>query len=76
MRQWDKGEDFASTNTAESFFAVLKRGHYGIFPQISKRHSPRYIDGFAFRWNGRKLTDGERMMLAINGIEGKRLRHS
>ncbi len=62
-----------NTNTAESFFALLKRGHYGIFHQISKKHLHRYCDEFGFRWDHRKVSDGERMVAAIEGAEGKRL---
>jgi hypothetical protein len=61
------------TNTAESFFALLKRGHYCIFHKLSKKHLHRYCTEFGFRWDGRKLSDGERMVAAINGVEGKRL---
>jgi transposase-like protein len=61
------------TNTAESFFALLKRGHYGIFHSLSKQHLHRYCEEFSFRWNYRKVTDGERMVAAIKGAEGKRL---
>jgi transposase-like protein len=61
------------TNTAESFFSLLKRGHYGIFHQISKKHLHRYCTEFGFRWDHRKITDGERMVVAIKGAEGKRL---
>jgi len=61
------------TNTAESFFAILKRGHYGIFHSLSKQHLFRYCNEFAFRWNHRKVSDGERMIAAIVGAEGKRL---
>jgi hypothetical protein len=60
-------------NTAESFFALIKRGHYGIFHQLSKKHLHRYIEEFKFRWNLRKVTDGERMIEAIFGTIGKRL---
>ena len=60
-------------NTAESFFALLKRGHYGIFHQLSKKHLHRYCTEFGFRWDFRKVTDGERMVAAIEGAEGKRL---
>jgi transposase-like protein len=63
----------AHTNTAESFFSLLKRGHYGVFHQISKKHLHRYCTEFGFRWNHRKVTDGERMVSAIKGAEGKRL---
>jgi transposase-like protein len=62
-----------NTNTAESFFALLKRGHYGIFHQISKKHLHRYCTEFGFRWNHRKVTDGERMVAAIVNAKGKRL---
>jgi transposase-like protein len=63
----------AHTNTAESFFALLKRGHYGIFHQLSKKHLHRYCTEFGFRWDRRKITDGERMVDVIRGSEGKRL---
>jgi transposase-like protein len=62
-----------NTNTAESFFALLKRGHYGIFHSFSREHTHRYCDEFAFRWDRRKVSDGERMVSAIKGAEGKRL---
>jgi len=65
--------DSVNTNTAESFFALLKRGHYGIFHWFSREHTHRYCDEFGFRWNKRKASDGERMVAAIKGAEGKRL---
>jgi transposase-like protein len=61
------------TNTAESFFALLKRGHYGIFHWFSRKHTHRYCDEFGFRWDRRNVSDGERMVSAIKGGEGKRL---
>jgi transposase-like protein len=63
----------AHVNTCESFFALLKRGHYGTFHQLSKTHLHRYVDEFEFRWNHRKVSDGARMLAAISGVEGKRL---
>ena len=65
--------DGEHVNTAESFNALLKRGHYGIFHQLSKKHLHRYCSEFEFRWNHRKITDGERMVEAIKGVKGKRL---
>jgi len=64
-----------NTNTAESFFALLKRGHYGIFHSFSRKHTHRYCDEFGFRWDRRKVSDGERMVAAIKAAEGKRLRY-
>jgi transposase-like protein len=62
-----------STNTVESYFALLKRGIHGAFHHVSKNHLHRYCDEFSFRWNYRKVTDGERTVEAIKGSEGKRL---
>lgn len=63
----------ASTNTAESYFALLKRGVHGAFHHVSKNHLHRYCDEFSFRWNHRKTDDGERTAAAIRGSDGKRL---
>jgi hypothetical protein len=65
----------AHNNTAESFFALLKRGHYGIFHQLSKQHLGRYCDEFAFRWKHRKTSDGHRMVALIEAAEGRRLKY-
>ena len=62
-----------NTNSAESFFALLKRGVHGTFHHISKTHLHRYCDEFSFRWDERKITDGERAVEAIKGANGKRL---
>jgi transposase-like protein len=61
------------TNTAESAFSLLKRGIIGIFHAVSKEHLHRYVSEFDFRWNTRKMNDGERVANAIHGAEGKRL---
>jgi hypothetical protein len=62
-----------TTNTAESFFALLKRGHYGVYHSMSKQHLHRYCDEFAFRWTHRKVNDAARTEAAIEAAEGKRL---
>ncbi len=63
----------ACTNTAESFFSLIKRGVYGSFHHVSREHLHRYAHEFEFRWNNRKITDGQRMEVAIEQVEGKRL---
>ena len=65
----------ASTNTVESFFALLKRGVVGTFHHVSERHLPRYLAEFDFRYGTRKTTDGERMRALLSQIEGKRLKY-
>jgi len=62
-----------NTNTAESWFALLKRGHYGVYHQMSRKHLGRYCDEFGFRWDHRRVSDSECTEAAIAGAEGKRL---
>jgi hypothetical protein len=69
-------DGLAHTNTAEVFFAILKRGVMGSFHSISEQHLQRYCDEFAFRWNHRSalgIEDTERAAAAIKGAAGKRL---
>ena len=63
----------ASTNTAESFFSLLKRAIIGAWHHISREHLSRYANEFAFRWNTRHDTDGQRLQTFGRCIEGKRL---
>lgn len=63
----------ASTNHCESFFSLLKRGVYGSWHHVSKEHLPKYANEFAFRWNQRRTTDGQRMKNFVPMVEGKRL---
>jgi len=66
----------AHIQSAESFFAIMKRGVMGSFHCISEQHLQRYVDEFAFRWNTRSalgVEDTERASRAIKGAEGKRL---
>ena len=63
----------ASTNTAESFFSLLKRAIVGAWHHISREHLPRYANEFTFRWNTRHDTDSQRVKTFARWIEGKRL---
>ena len=61
------------SNTAESYFALLKRGVHGSFHHVSAKLLPRYCDEFSFRWGHRKASDAERTLAALKQTEGKRL---
>lgn len=62
-----------STNEAEAFFALFKRGITCSFHSISKAHLHRYCNEFSFRWNELKSTDADRTAKALKLIGGGRL---
>jgi transposase-like protein len=62
--------------SAEAFFAILKRGVMGSFHSVSEQHLQRYVHEFAFRWNTRSalgIEDAERARLMVKAAVGKRL---
>ena len=64
---------FWHTNTVESYFAILKRGIFGMYHHVSPKHLKRYVGEFDFRYNARGISDAARANRALRGIEGKRL---
>lgn len=65
-----------TTNTVESYFAILKRGLVGTFHHVGEQHLLRYVKEFDFRYNHRAalgVSDVERADYALKGISGKRL---
>jgi transposase-like protein len=64
---------FHHTNTVESHFALLKRGIFGTFHNISEAHLSRYLAEFDFRANTRDMSDGERAAALLAAGKGKRL---
>ena len=61
------------TNGLENFWSLLKRGISGTYISVEPFHLFRYLDEQVYRYNNRKMTDGERFDLAVQGIVGKRL---
>ena len=72
-KEYSRGD--VTTNTVEGFFGLLKRGINGTYHQVSKKHLHRYVAEFEFRYNARKVTDGQRTDAMIAGFEGKRLKY-
>jgi len=64
---------FVHVNTAESRFSLMKRAVFGTHHSVSEAHLSRYLAEWDFKFNTRKITDGERAALIAKGIEGKRL---
>jgi len=70
-KEYARGD--VNTNTAESSFAIVKRGIIGTYHNVSREYLHRYLWQFDFVWNSRKLNDGERTVLAVKSAEDKRL---
>jgi hypothetical protein len=62
-----------TTNTVESYFAIIKRGIDGIYHHVGKAYLDQYLREFDFRYNVRDLNDADRFRLAVKKTEGKRL---
>lgn len=63
------------TNTIDGVFSLIKRGVMGTFHSVSRKHLPNYLNEFEFRWNTRKLDDGQGVARAIRQVERKRLEY-
>lgn len=61
------------TNGIESFWALLKRGYYGIFHHITWKHLHRYLAEFETRWNMGDINGSDRLDLLLGSVSGCRL---
>jgi hypothetical protein len=62
-----------TTNTVEGYFAIIKRGNYGVYHHWDAKYMDQYLREFDFRYNVRKLNDQDRSLLAIQKTRGRRL---
>ena len=58
------------TNTIEGFWALLKRGMFGSFHSVSRKHLQRYVDEFCYRYNLRQSDPLDAFALTINRALG------
>ena len=64
------------TNGIESFWAMLKRSHKGVYHKMSQKHLQRYVDEFVGRHNFRLSDTADQMSLMVRGMDGKRLKYN
>ena len=70
------GRGDVHTNTIEGYFSIFKRGMKGVYQRCAKKHLHRYAAEFEFRYNNRianGVDDGERGVIALRAVAGKRL---
>ena len=73
-KEYARGD--VTTNSAEGFFGVFKRGMTGVYQHCGEKYLARYVTEFEFRHNTRAklgFNDDDRATLAIKGAAGKRL---
>lgn len=70
-----EGRKNVHTNTVEGFFSIVKRGIHGVYHHVGRQHLQRYLTEYDFRYNSRQITDGERTIMAIKRVGGKRLKY-
>ena len=63
------------TNSIESFWAMLKRAHSGVYHKISPNHLDRYVNELAGRHNNRDANTTDQVARIITGMGEKRLRY-
>jgi len=74
--EYARGE--VSTNGIESVWALLKRGIYGVYHQVSAKHLGRYVDEVSFRLNAGNVKQHtmERLDSFVAAVDGKRLTYA
>jgi hypothetical protein len=79
LNEYVRGE--VHTQGIENFWSLLKRGLNGTYVAVEPFHLGAYVTEQVFRYNNRAtkdnpLTDGDRFMLAVSQVAGKRLTYA
>lgn len=61
------------TNTIEGAFGHFKRSIVGVYHHASEKHIDRYLNMFAWRWNSRKMGEGQRVNALLKSTVGRTL---
>ena len=64
------------TNNIEGFWAIMKRGIYGIYHSVSAKHLQRYCHEFGYRYNERESTGIEKFETALQKVSSTRITYN
>jgi transposase-like protein len=64
------------TNTIEGFWGLVKRGVYGVYHWVSKKHLQRYLGEYSFRYNTRDLHNSDRFVEFLGGLANTKLTYA
>ena len=73
-KEYARGD--VTTNSAEGYFSIFKRGMRGVYQHCSEKHLLRYLAEYDFRYNHREalgFDDETRTIAAVKAGESKRL---
>jgi len=62
-----------TTNRIEGAFGHFKRAVHGVYHKVSDEHLHRYLNMFAWRWNRRKIGEGDRVNALLECTRGKQI---
>ncbi len=66
-------KDGMTTNSIESYWASFKRGVYGTYHHLSKKHLDRYLEEFSGRHNNRAMNTWVQIVLVMSNIANTHL---
>ncbi|MHB8636754.1 MAG: IS1595 family transposase [Fimbriimonadaceae bacterium] len=66
-------DGFTHTNNMECYWSLLKRTLRGTYISVEPFHMHAYLDEQAFRFNERRLNDGQRFVTLSSQVAGKRI---
>lgn len=71
LNEYARGD--VTTNRIEGAFGHFKRAVHGVYHKVSDEHLDRYLQMFAYRWNRRSMSEGERVNDLLKRTQGSRI---